>query len=167
MTGIKYDKSLSKLRYDLIPPGPLAEVAYVYTIGAQKYADRNWEGGMAWGRCFRALMQHAWHWWARGGRHDKGMHPLASVVFYCFALMEYENTHPQLDDRSIGYAQTFPPQDADDGAKSEEGPEDGCRGKGEIGPPPRLLDLHDALAASLLWCVPKEPAPAPVVPYVP
>jgi hypothetical protein len=36
--GRKYDGD--KLRYDLIPVGPLAEVAKVYTIGAKKYADR-------------------------------------------------------------------------------------------------------------------------------
>jgi hypothetical protein len=89
-----------KLRYDLIPAYPLAEVARVYTIGASKYDDRNWENGLAWGRVFRALIGHAWKWW-RGQKYDAvdGQHHLSSVVWCAMALMEYEVTHPELDDR--------------------------------------------------------------------
>jgi hypothetical protein len=91
-----------KLRYDLLPPVPLAEVAKVYTIGAQKYADRNWEKGLQWGRVYAALQRHANVWWA-GERNDPadGQHHLASVVWCALALMEYERTHPDLDDRKV------------------------------------------------------------------
>ena len=90
----------NKLRYDLLPPGPLAEVARVYTIGAGKYEDRNWEKGLKWGRVFAAMMRHAWAWW-RGEKFDPidGQHHLASVVWCALALMEYETTHTELDDR--------------------------------------------------------------------
>lgn len=96
--GVKYDEN--KVRFDLLPPGPMFEVAKVYTIGAKKYADRNWELGIQWGRVFAAMMRHAWNWW-RGERHDPqdGQHHLASVVWCALALMEYEATHPELDDR--------------------------------------------------------------------
>lgn len=89
-----------KLRYDLLPIGPLAEVAKVYTIGARKYADRNWERGLRWGRVYAALQRHANAWW-RGEKLDQqdGQHHLASVVWCALALMEYENAHPELDDR--------------------------------------------------------------------
>lgn len=89
-----------KLRFDLIPAAPLEEVARVYTIGAGKYADRNWELGLQWGRVFAALMRHAWKWW-RGERFDlkDGQHHLASVAWCALALMEFEHTHPELDDR--------------------------------------------------------------------
>lgn len=89
-----------KLRYDLIPPNPLAELARVYTIGANKYDDRNWEKGIKWGRIFGAMMRHAWAYW-RGERDDPkdGQHHLASVAWCAFALMEYEKTHPEMDDR--------------------------------------------------------------------
>jgi hypothetical protein len=89
-----------KLRYDLIPPGPLARLAEVYTIGAKKYDDRNWEKGIKWGRIFGAMMRHSWKWFF-GERYDKtdGQHHLASVVWGAFALMEYEKTCPELDDR--------------------------------------------------------------------
>jgi hypothetical protein len=97
--GVKHDQD--KLRYDLIPPGPLGEVARVYTIGSRKYTDRNWEKGIAWGRIFAAMMRHAWGWWA-GERDDPadGQHHLAAVAWCALTLMEYENTHPELDDRS-------------------------------------------------------------------
>ena len=90
----------NKLRYDLIPPGPLALLAEVYTIGAKKYDDRNWEKGIKWGRIFAALMRHAWAWW-RGEKNDSvdGQHHLASVAWCAFALMEYEKTHTEFDDR--------------------------------------------------------------------
>ena len=97
-SGTKHDDN--KLRYDLIPPGPLAELARVYLIGASKYGDRNWEKGLSWGRVFAAMMRHAWGWWA-GEKHDliDKQHHLASVAWCAFALMEYEETHPELDDR--------------------------------------------------------------------
>lgn len=89
-----------KLRFDLIPPTPLMKLAEVYTIGANKYSDRNWEKGLSWGRIFAAMMRHAWKWW-RGETHDPedGQHHLASVAWCAFALMEYEGTYPEGDDR--------------------------------------------------------------------
>lgn len=99
-TGDGKKKDHGKLRYDLIPCRPLAEVARVYTIGAQKYSDRGWEAGMHWSRIFAAMMRHAWKWWA-GETHDQtdGQHHLASVAWCALALMEYEHTHPEQDDR--------------------------------------------------------------------
>ena len=64
MTGIKYDAD--KVRMDLLPPELLFSVADILTFGAKKYADRNWEAGMSWGRVFAALMRHMWAWW--GGK---------------------------------------------------------------------------------------------------
>lgn len=62
--GVKKDEG--KARMDLIPPEVLFALARVLTFGAAKYADRNWELGMSWGRVFAALMRHLWAWW--GGR---------------------------------------------------------------------------------------------------
>jgi len=98
MEGRKDD--IGKLRYDLIPPGPLSELAKVYTIGAAKYDDRNWENGIKWGRIFGAMMRHAWAWWG-GEIHDPkdGQHHLASVAWCALALMEFERTKVDFDDR--------------------------------------------------------------------
>lgn len=100
MTGIKRDRG--KLRFDLIPVKPLFKVAEVYTIGAVKYDDRNWEKGIKWGRIFAAMLRHAWNWW-RGEKLDPedGQHHLASVVWCALTLMEFEETHPELDDRVV------------------------------------------------------------------
>lgn len=97
--GTKYDQD--KLRYDLIPVRPLEKVAWVYTIGAKKYEDRNWEKGIKYGRIFGAMMRHGWAWW-RGEKNDPtdGQHHLASVVWCAMALMEYEDTKPEYDDRT-------------------------------------------------------------------
>jgi hypothetical protein len=93
-----------KLRYDLIPPRSLEALAHVYTIGAKKYAARNWEKGITWGRVFAAMMRHSWAWW-RGEKFDPvdGQHHLASVAWCAFALMEYEFTHEELDDRPYSH----------------------------------------------------------------
>lgn len=90
----------AKLRYDLIPAAPLAQLARVFTIGAKKYADRNWEQGIQYGRLFAAMMRHSWAWWS-GERNDPedGQHHLSSVAWCAMALMQLEDTHPQLDDR--------------------------------------------------------------------
>lgn len=55
-----------KVRMDLIPPEVIFALATVLTFGATKYAARNWEKGMTWGRVFGALMRHMWAWW--GGK---------------------------------------------------------------------------------------------------
>lgn len=96
--GIKDDSG--KLRFDLIPPEAMEELARVYTIGAVKYGDRNWEKGLHWGRVFAAMMRHAWAWW-RGEKLDPedGQHHLASVAWCALSLMTLEKTHPDLDSR--------------------------------------------------------------------
>jgi hypothetical protein len=80
-----------KLRYDLIPPRALEALAYVYTIGAKKYGDYNWHKGMSWGRIISAMFRHiaAWLMGCSKDPHD-GQHPLASVAWCAFTLMEYE-----------------------------------------------------------------------------
>jgi hypothetical protein len=100
MAAKKFDEG--KSRYDLIPPEALNEVARVFAIGAAKYGDRNWESGLSWGRIFAAMMRHAWDFW-RGERLDPvdGQHHLASVAWGAIVLMTYEQTKPDLDDRSI------------------------------------------------------------------
>lgn len=89
-----------KTRYDLIPTGPLEQLARVYTIGANKYGENDWRKGLKWSRVFAAMMRHAWAFW-RGERFDSEnyQHHLAAVAWCAFALMDHEETHPELDDR--------------------------------------------------------------------
>lgn len=98
--GVKYDEG--KARYDLLPPDSLEELVKVFTIGAKKYEDRNWEKGMAWGRVFAAMMRHAWAWW-RGETLDpeNGQHHLASVAWCAIVLLAYDMRKIGTDTRKI------------------------------------------------------------------
>lgn len=97
----KGKKGVKLARFDLLPAKPLWLLSEVYGRGALKYADRNWEKGIEYSGLYSALMRHAWKWWA-GEQYDPedGQHHLASVAWMAFALMEMEETHPELDDRS-------------------------------------------------------------------
>lgn len=97
VTGAK--KQVKKARFDLIPVGPLKRLAEHYGHGASHYEDRNWEKGIDWSDIYAAMMRHATDWWG-GEDYDKdGFHHLVAVAWYAFALLEYEHTHPELDNR--------------------------------------------------------------------
>jgi hypothetical protein len=97
--GLKYDSG--KVRMELLPPELLTAVAEILTFGAQKYADRNWELGMAWSRPFGALMRHMWAWW---GGQEKDPETGKSHLWHagcCIAfLIAYEARKTGKDDRS-------------------------------------------------------------------
>lgn len=87
--GAKYDGE--KLRWDLIPWDAMEEVAKVYTLGAKKYADRNWEKGIHYNRIMRALLGHAIDYYLRKDYDDdNGQHHMASVVWNALALLTYD-----------------------------------------------------------------------------
>jgi hypothetical protein len=97
------EKGSKLARYDLIPPGPLKHVAELYGRGAEKYADRNWEKGYAWGLSFAALNRHLWAFWNGEYYDDETRIPhLASVVFHALALMEFHDKTLGTDDRAPG-----------------------------------------------------------------
>lgn len=56
-----------KVRMDLIPPEVMFAYSTILTFGVKKYAARNWEKGMFYGRLFGALMRHMWAWWGGQG----------------------------------------------------------------------------------------------------
>lgn len=99
VTGGKKGSKLE--RFDLIPTGPLSELARHYGKGAEKYEDRNWERGYRWSLSYAALQRHANLFWS-GEDFDQetGTHHMAAVAFHAMALIEFGNTHPELDDRS-------------------------------------------------------------------
>jgi hypothetical protein len=96
--GIKHDDG--KPRFDLMPPRPLTKVAGVYNYGAHKYAPRNWERGIEWSRVYGATQRHLHAFW--GGQdldEESALEHLAHAAFGILALLEYAETHPELDDR--------------------------------------------------------------------
>jgi hypothetical protein len=100
--GKRYD--VGKPRYDLIPPEVLDQLAMLYTVGADKYEERNWEKGMSWSRVFNPLMRHAWAFW-RGETHDPEtkMNHMIHVAWNALALAHYcgNDKYKKLDDRVL------------------------------------------------------------------
>jgi hypothetical protein len=90
-------------RLDLLPTTPLEEVARVLAHGAEKYGDYNWCNGTRWGRCYRALLSHAWAWW-RGEDTDpeSGLSHLAHCICNLLFLMEFQRNGWGGDDRFRG-----------------------------------------------------------------
>lgn len=83
--GIKYDTD--KTRIELFPGDVLYAISDILTYGAVKYADRNWEKGMAWGRVFGALMRHLWAWW---------QHRTPTKTNWIFGELDMETTRSHL-----------------------------------------------------------------------
>jgi hypothetical protein len=99
-TGDRLRKDDGKPRFDLLPPEPLFALSELYGFGAKKYAARGWEEGMSWGRCFGALMRHAWKFW-RGEDYDAetGAHHMVAVAWNAFAIYVYAVRKIGVDDR--------------------------------------------------------------------
>lgn len=95
------EKGSKLARFDLIPADVLLQFAEHYGKGAEKYEDRNWERGYAWGLSFAAMMRHAWAFW-NGEDYDPetGSHHMIAVMFHAAALVRFTEAHPELDDRS-------------------------------------------------------------------
>lgn len=100
--GTKHDDG--KTRWDLLPYDAVTEVAKVFTGGAGKYDDRNWEQGITYGRVFRAMIGHTVKWWLgkRINHEDFGLHHLAHAVACGLFLLHYdlnESQYNSFDDR--------------------------------------------------------------------
>lgn len=86
--GLRYNKG--KIQYELIPTEWDRALAEVMTKGAEKYAKRNWEKGMAWSIPVGCLKRHLIAF-LDGERYDEtGCHHLAHVAWNALALMSYD-----------------------------------------------------------------------------
>lgn len=56
-------KGTKLARFDLIPEDVSWKLAEHYGLGAQKYADRNWEKGYKWSLSYAALRRHFSLFW--------------------------------------------------------------------------------------------------------
>jgi len=90
-----------KAPYHLIAPELLEEVAKVLEFGARKYAPRNWEAGMSWGRVFSALQRHLWAWWwGKDKDEETGFSHLSHAACCVMFLLSYEARKVGQDDRA-------------------------------------------------------------------
>jgi hypothetical protein len=102
MQGKKYDAG--KARISLLSSDAIIEVAKVATMGAQKYDDNNWRGGMKWSRLMDAAERHLLTY-NKGDRIDEesGLSHLAHVAWNIMALLDYEANKVGEDDLWKGY----------------------------------------------------------------
>lgn len=105
-TGEKKDEG--KPRWELFPYDAAEGAVVILTSGAIKYAARNWEKGIAYGRVFGALMRHLWKWWMAKVLGESGLdaesgkshldHALCELLFLC----AYEKRGmTEFDDRPV------------------------------------------------------------------
>lgn len=100
--GLRYNEG--KIRYDLVPAFAQEQYAKVLTLGAVKYAERNWELGMAWSKVISSLKRHTAAF-EKGEDFDPETGLLHSAHIMCNAafLTEYYRIYPQGDDRPHKY----------------------------------------------------------------
>jgi uncharacterized HAD superfamily protein len=100
--ALRYNEG--KLRYDLLEPFAQQEVARVFTIGAEKYAPRNWEKGMAWSKVVASLKRHIAAFEKGEDMDDEtGCYHMAHAAWNALALVSYYKLAPHFDDRTHSY----------------------------------------------------------------
>lgn len=97
-SAMKFDDD--KLPVNLLSSEALFQTAAVLKFGADKYHEHNWRDGFAWSRPLAAAMRHIM---AFNDGEDKdpesGLSHLAHAACCIMFLLEFEKTHPDLDDR--------------------------------------------------------------------
>jgi hypothetical protein len=97
-TALKFDQN--KLPLHLLSTEALNQTAAVLAFGAQKYAEHNWRAGFAWSRPLSAAMRHITAFNNGEDRDpESGLSHLAHAACCIMFLLEFEKTHPHLDDR--------------------------------------------------------------------
>lgn len=60
-------KGVKLERFDLIPIGPLTELATHFGRGATKYDEHQWRAGYEWSKSYSAIQRHSTAFWAGYG----------------------------------------------------------------------------------------------------
>lgn len=97
-TALKFDTD--KLPLNLLSTEAMNQTAAVLKFGAQKYAEHNWRNGFTWSRPLAAAMRHLTAF--NDGEDtdpESGLSHLAHAACCIMFLLEFEKTHPELDDR--------------------------------------------------------------------
>ena len=96
--AVKFDQD--KLPLHLLSTEALNQTAAVLAFGADKYAAHNWRKGFLWSRPLAAAMRHITAFNAgEDVDPESGLSHLAHAACCIMFLLEFEKTHPELDDR--------------------------------------------------------------------
>lgn len=93
-------KNEGKIRFDLLEPFAIEQLAKVFTIGASKYSPNNWLKGMPWSNITASLKRHLSEY-EKGIDFDQETNLLhaAHIAWNAMALLSYYKYFPQGDDR--------------------------------------------------------------------
>lgn len=98
--GISIRSSLQKVRFDLLPTGPMVQIAQVFTFGSYHYGDRNWENGFSYSRCIGAIIRHITKWCMGADLDEESKLPhLAHACANLMFLIEFQLSGKGNDDR--------------------------------------------------------------------
>ena len=105
--AIKHDSE--KIPWHLVPWDAVEQIVEILQFGAKKYADRNWEKGMAPSRLVRAAIGHIVDWFhckingTDGRDPESGKSHLAHAGCCILFLLAYEGRGQieQYDDRPV------------------------------------------------------------------
>lgn len=98
----KFDAS--KVRVDLLPVGPMMQVAEVFTFGAKKYFADSYRQGetVAWSRTYGSILRHLMSFWNGEDKDsESGLLHLAHAGTQLFILMEHVAHNKNKDDRFV------------------------------------------------------------------
>lgn len=98
--GLRFNEG--KLRHDLVHPKALEGMVKVLTMGAEKYAPRNWEKGMEWSKVLASMKRHI-SAIEQGEDFDpeSGLRHIDHVQCNAHFLSAYYDIAPHYDDRPI------------------------------------------------------------------
>lgn len=100
--GLRFNQN--KIRYDLLEPFAIDQLAKVFTKGAEKYAPRNWEKGMDWTKMLASLKRHIAAWeMGEDFDNETNCYHMAHAAWNALALVSYYKLAPQFDDRNLSY----------------------------------------------------------------
>lgn len=90
----------NKIRYSLLPVVAMRDTAQIWTFGAEKYGERNWEKGFDWSGPYDCLKRHLEAWFAgEDFDSESGLSHLAHAACNLQMLQHFEYHHQQGDDR--------------------------------------------------------------------
>jgi hypothetical protein len=98
----KFDSD--KVRVDLLPIGPMMQIANVFGFGTRKYFANSYREGdtVAWSRTYGSILRHLFDFW-RGVDKDpeSNHHHLAHAGTQLLILMEHVEHNKDKDDRFV------------------------------------------------------------------
>jgi hypothetical protein len=91
-TGSIRSSDCDDLRYDCISPHGLYRLAKRYALGARKYGDHNYLLGQPISEVYNHMFDHM----RKYLQGDKTEDNMAAIAWGAFTIMEYEESHPEM-----------------------------------------------------------------------